>query len=61
MREHDPDLTMQGKGEPIGERIIVHGHVLDEYGRGVPNVLVELWQANACGPQNSASVKCQAD
>ena len=61
VREHDHDLTIQGKGEPIGERIIVHGHVLDEYGRGVPNVLVELWQANACGPQNSASVKCQAD
>jgi protocatechuate 3,4-dioxygenase beta subunit len=27
----------------------VHGHVLDEDGRGVPNVLVELWQANAGG------------
>jgi protocatechuate 3,4-dioxygenase beta subunit len=26
-----------------------HGHVLDEDGRGVPNALVELWQANACG------------
>ncbi len=37
------------KGEPLGERIIVHGHVLDEDGRGVPNTLVELWQANACG------------
>ena len=32
-----------------GERIIVHGHVLDEDGRGVPNALVEVWQANACG------------
>jgi protocatechuate 3,4-dioxygenase beta subunit len=49
VREHDHDLTIQGKGEPIGERIIVHGHVLDEDGRGVPNTLVELWQANACG------------
>ena len=27
----------------------MHGHVLDEDGRGVPNTLVELWQANACG------------
>ena len=37
------------KGEPLGERIIVHGHVLDEDGRAVPNTLVEIWQANACG------------
>ena len=49
VREHDHDLTTQHKGEPLGERIIVHGHVLDEDGRGVPNTLVELWQANACG------------
>ena len=43
------DLTRQRMGQPLGERIIVHGHVLDEDGRGVPNTLVELWQANACG------------
>src|SRR6201996_6092139 len=49
VRENDHDLTIQHKGEPLGERIIVHGHVLDEDGRGVPNVLVELWQANAAG------------
>src|SRR4029078_8812773 len=49
VRENDNDLTLQHKGEPVGERIIVHGHVLDEDGRGVPNTLVELWQANACG------------
>jgi protocatechuate 3,4-dioxygenase, beta subunit len=36
-------------GDPIGERIIVHGRVLDENGRGVPNTLVEIWQANAGG------------
>ncbi len=36
-------------GDPIGERIIVHGHVLDENGRGVSNTLVEFWQANAAG------------
>jgi protocatechuate 3,4-dioxygenase beta subunit len=36
-------------GSPIGERIIVHGRVLDENGRGVPNTLVEFWQANASG------------
>ena len=32
-----------------GERIIVHGHVLDEDKRPVPETLVEIWQANACG------------
>jgi protocatechuate 3,4-dioxygenase beta subunit len=46
----DDDLTQHGKnGEPLGERIIVHGRVLDEDGRPVPEVLVEIWQANACG------------
>ncbi|MEZ5811995.1 MAG: protocatechuate 3,4-dioxygenase subunit beta [Rhizobiaceae bacterium] len=33
----------------IGERIIVYGRVLDERGKGVSNVLVEFWQANAAG------------
>ena len=35
--------------DPIGERIIVHGRVLDENARPVPNTLVEIWQANASG------------
>ena len=33
----------------IGPRIIVHGRVLDETGRGVPGALLEVWQANAGG------------
>lgn len=33
----------------IGPRIIVHGRVLDETGRGVAGALVEFWQANAGG------------
>jgi protocatechuate 3,4-dioxygenase, beta subunit len=45
----DNDLTTQHPGEPIGERIIVRGRVLDEAGRPVRNALVEIWQANACG------------
>ena len=49
VRANDHDLTTQHQGEPLGERIIVHGHVQDEDGRGVPNALIELWQANACG------------
>jgi len=36
-------------GEPIGERIILHGRVIDENARPVPNTLVEIWQANAGG------------
>lgn len=36
-------------GDPVGERIIVHGRVLDENGRPVPQTLVEIWQANAGG------------
>ena len=33
----------------IGERIIVHGRVLDERARPVPGALLEFWQANAGG------------
>jgi protocatechuate 3,4-dioxygenase, beta subunit len=47
--EHDHDLTVHGQGEPLGERIIVYGRVLEEDGRAVPETLVEIWQANACG------------
>ncbi len=50
IQENDNDLTrQQAKGEPLGERIIVHGQVLDEDRRPVPDTLVEIWQANACG------------
>ena len=45
----DYDLTKQHAGEPIGERIIVTGRVLDENGRPVPHTLVEVWQANSAG------------
>ena len=47
--EHDADLTAGHAGEPIGERIIVHGRVLDSGGRPVPDALIEVWQANAAG------------
>ena len=49
MQATDNDLTRQHAGEPIGERIVVEGRVLDEDGRPVPNTLVEVWQANAAG------------
>lgn len=49
--EFDHDLTLNGRvnGEPIGERIIVTGRVLDETGEPIPNTLVEVWQCNATG------------
>ncbi len=43
------DLTRQHEGEPLGERIIVCGHVLDEAGRPLRGTLLEVWQANAAG------------
>src|SRR3954471_11667343 len=48
----DADLTKQHKGEPLGERIVVSGRVLDENGNPVPGILVEIWQANAAGRYN---------
>lgn len=42
------NYAQPGEG-PIGERIILHGRVLDENSRPVPGTLVELWQANAGG------------
>src|SRR5580698_11071836 len=47
--DHDLILNYAKTGEPIGERTIVHGRVLDGNGRGVANTLVEVWQANAGG------------
>jgi len=47
--ELDSDLTRQHAGEPLGERIIVHGRVLGAEGRPLPHTLVEIWQANAAG------------
>jgi len=49
---NDNDLTRQHAGEPLGERIIVGGRVMDEDGRPVPNTLIELWQCNAAGRYN---------
>ena len=47
--DHDMILNYARGGEPIGERTIVHGRVLDENGRPVAGALVEVWQANAGG------------
>jgi protocatechuate 3,4-dioxygenase, beta subunit len=47
--ELDHDLTRQHEGEPLGERIILHGRVVDGDGQPVRNTLIEIWQANAAG------------
>lgn len=46
---NEADLTIQHSGEPLGERIVVTGRVLDGDGRPVQNQLVEVWQANSGG------------
>ena len=47
----DSDLTLNARknGEPLGERIIVAGRVIDENERPVPDALLEIWQCNAAG------------
>lgn len=47
--ELESDLTIQRGGEPVGERMVVTGRVLDGEGRPVRHQLVEIWQANAGG------------
>jgi protocatechuate 3,4-dioxygenase beta subunit len=45
----EADLTIQHTGDPLGERLVVTGRVLDGDGRPVRGQLVEIWQANAAG------------
>ncbi len=45
----EADLTVQHDGEPIGERLVVTGRIVDGEGRPVRRQLVEIWQANAGG------------
>lgn len=45
----DADLTRQHAGEPLGQRIVVAGRVVDSDGLPVRSALVEIWQANAAG------------
>lgn len=49
--ELDGDLTRNAvrTAEPIGERIVVTGRVLDRWGQPVRQALLEIWQANAAG------------
>lgn len=38
-----------GKALAVGERIVVHGRLIDQHARPVPGALIEIWQANAGG------------
>ena len=49
VEDGEADLTTRHDGEPLGERIIVSGRVVDEDGRPVRETLIEMWQANAAG------------
>lgn len=50
----DADLTRQSTAEPLGQRIVVAGRVIDEDGKPVRNSLVEIWQCNAAGRYHHA-------
>ncbi|OBF39406.1 protocatechuate 3,4-dioxygenase subunit beta [Mycobacterium sp. ACS1612] len=45
----EADLTIQHTGQPIGERTVITGRIVDGDGRPVRGQLVEIWQANAAG------------
>jgi len=47
-------------GDAIGERILVHGTVMDGNGRPVPGTLIEIWQANAGGKYRHVNDKYMA-
>ncbi|MDV7213212.1 protocatechuate 3,4-dioxygenase subunit beta [Azotobacter beijerinckii] len=51
MGKYDNDLLLNFNhgGLPVGERVIMCGRVIDQYGNPVPHTLVEMWQANAGG------------
>ena len=51
LAKDDNDMTKNAriKADPIGERIVIHGKVMDENGNGISNALVEVWQCNSAG------------
>ncbi|POO72352.1 protocatechuate 3,4-dioxygenase subunit beta, partial [Bacillus subtilis] len=48
-KDNDLITNFAKDGLPIGERVIVHGFLRDQFGRPVKNALIEVWQANASG------------
>ena len=47
--DHDLLQNHAIDGLPVGERILLHGRVIDQDARPVAGTLVEIWQANAGG------------
>jgi protocatechuate 3,4-dioxygenase beta subunit len=43
------DLTKDHRSQPIGQRVIVQGRVVDRRREPVAGALIEVWQANAAG------------
>lgn len=58
----DNDLTrnFNKHNEPIGERIVVYGKLLDENSKPIPNSLIEIWQANSGGKYRHSGDKYNA-
>jgi len=54
VKDSEADLTRQHAADPLGERIVVSGRLLDENARPIPNALIEMWQANSSGRYNHA-------
>ena len=48
-QDHNLIRNFATSGDPVGERIIIHGRIMDENARPVPQTLVEIWQANSGG------------
>ncbi|SON53838.1 Protocatechuate 3,4-dioxygenase beta chain [Hartmannibacter diazotrophicus] len=47
--DNDLIANFASSGDPIGQRMILYGRVMDEDARPVPGTLIEIWQANAAG------------
>lgn len=52
IRKLDNDLTLNFSKKnqiPIGQKIIVHGKILDQFHNPLDGILIEIWQANSGG------------
>lgn len=58
--DNDLILNFATSRLPIGERLLLHGYVRDEFGNPVPGALVEVWQANAGGRYRHKKDQCLA-
>mgnify|MGYP001285935262 CR=1 FL=1 len=59
--DHDLTINFSKSGRSaIGERLIVHGKIIDEGGRPIPKALIEIWQANAGGRYRHKNDQYQA-